>query len=82
MKLYNFTGTSVFHLKEKIKAKEGLLVAAYLLKLSVGKPGGEKEDLDDLQDLVDASGNCDFSKLFERYSICYGNPISVELPGK
>ena len=80
--LNSFTGTSVYHLKRAIKLEEELPTAASLLKLSVGKHNEVKKDLDDLQDLVDASGNCDFSTLFERYSISYGNPISVELPGK
>ena len=76
MKLYNFTGTCVSDLREAIKAKEGLSTSASLLKLSVGR---HNEDLDDLQDLVDdASGNFDFPTLFERYSISYGNPISVD----
>ena len=62
MKLYNFTGTCVSDLEEEIKAKEELPVAASLLKLSVGKPGGEKEDLDVLEDL-DENEDFDFTLL-------------------
>ena len=59
--------------------EEELPTAPSLLKLSVGKHNEAKNDLDELQDLVDASGNCDF---FDRYSFGYDNPISVELPRK
>ena len=51
MKLYNFTGTCVSDLKRAIKLEEELPTASSLLKLSVGRAGGEKEDLDVLEDL-------------------------------
>lgn len=78
-KLSNFNGTCIYDLKESIKDKEELPGAASLLKLLVGE---DKEDLDRLQDLVDVSGNCDSSTLFERYNISYRSPIFVEFPGK
>ena len=61
--------------------KEELSTAASLLKLSVGKPGGEKEDLDILEDL-DENEVFDFKTLCLKYGINKRNPISVELPGK
>ena len=83
MKLYNFTGTCIYDLKEAIRDNEVLPNAASLLKLFVWEPKKDKkQDLDELQDLVDASGDCDFSTLFQRFSISYHNPISVEIPGK
>ena len=80
--LNNFTGTGIFDLKSAIKDQELLQIAASQLKLFVREPTKDKKDLDELQDLVDASGNCDFSTLFQRFSISYHNPISVEIPGK
>ena len=79
MKLYNFTGTCVSDLKRAIKLEEELPTAASLLKLSVGKPGGEKEDLDLLEDL-DENEVFDFKTLCLNYEITKRNPICVELP--
>ena len=81
MRLSNFTGTYVSDLKEKIKAKSQLSDPPSTIKLSVGKPGGEKEDLDVLQDL-DENEVFDFKTLCLNYQITKRNPISVELPGK
>ena len=82
MKLYNFTGTSVFDLKRAIKLEEELPIAASLLKLCVGKPDGEKEDLDELQKVFREGKSFDLSRLVKEYEIDVDNPISVELPGK
>ena len=45
----NFTGTCIYELKEAIKDKEELPGAASLLRLLIGKPDEEKEDLDNLR---------------------------------
>ena len=80
--LNNFTGTDIFDLKEAIKEKSQLPYPPDIIKLFIREPIKDKKDLDELQDLVDVSGNCDFSTLFQRFSISYHNPISVEIPGK
>ena len=81
MNLSNFTGTCVPHLKEKIKAKEELPVAASLLKLYVGKQEA-KNDLDELHMVYKKGNSFDFSRLMKDYKIFVGNPIFVELPSK
>ena len=52
------------------------------LKLSVGKPGGEKEDLDELQKVFRKGKSFDLSRLGKEYEIDVDNPISVEISGK
>ena len=82
MKLYNFTGTCVSDLKIVINLKEELPTAASLLKLSVGKPDGEKEDLNELRKVFREGKSFNLSRLVKEYEIDVDNPISVELPGK
>ena len=80
--LNSFTGTSIYHLKRAIKLEEELPTAASLLKLSVGKPDGEKEDLDELQKVFREGKSFNLSRLVKEYEIDVDNPISVELPSK
>ena len=73
-------------MKEAIKERSQLPYPPDIIKLSVGKPGGEKEDLDVLEDL-DENEDFDFKTLCLNYEITKRNPISVEpisveLPGK
>ena len=83
-KLTNFTGSDLYDLKGAIKLEEGLSDVASLLKLSVGKPGGGKYNLYDLDDdeLEDEGGVFNFRTLCSKYKIGPHNPILVELPGK
>ena len=73
-----FTGTYVYDLKVAIKERERLPDAASLLKLSVKKPGGVKQDLDELRFKEGKFFN--FSKLIQNYGINDDNPICVESP--
>ena len=52
-------------MKTAIKEERELLYPPDIIKLFVREPKKDKKDLDELQDLVDASGNCDFSTLFQ-----------------
>ena len=81
MKLYNFTGTCIYDLKEAIRDKEILPNAADLLKLLVGKPGKEKQDLDEIEAST-GDEDFDFTTLCSEYEIKERNPICVVLPGK
>ena len=81
-RLNDFTGTCIFDLKEAIKEKSQLSYPPDTIKLSVGKPGGDKEDLDELQKVFREGKSSDLSRLVKEYEIDVDNPISVELPGK
>ena len=78
--LNNFTGTSIFDLKEAIKKESQLPHPPDIIRLFVRGPTKDKKT--DLDELADASGKCDFSTLFLHPRIGFHNPISVEFHGK
>ena len=77
-KLNNFTGTSIFDLKEAIREKSQLPYSPDVITLLVGKPGKEKQDLDE----IEGADDFDFTTLCSEYGIKKRNPIFVLEPGK
>ena len=69
-------------MKRAIKEESQLPYPPDIIKLVVGKPGGEKEDLDELQKVFREGKSFDLSRLVKEYEIDVDNLISVELPGK
>ena len=82
MKLTNFTGTLLYHLKKAIHDNEKLPSAASQLKLWVEKPEERKKDLDQLEKTFTTGKSFDFTRLIKEYDLDNDNPITVELPGK
>ena len=82
--LSSFNGTSIYNLKRAIKEESQLPYPPDVIKLFVGEPNKQKDDLDNLQKAFKTRRGkfFNFSKLLNEYKIDADNPISVEIPSK